>query len=122
MMISHKGDITSQIRGVLVSPDCESTLMSATKFQADSYGIWLPPHTSTFKGGIIYRPYGPVEASVVAVTDINMQYNILDSHNTIISIPSFHPFAAASRAETLRVKSNILSGISKTSMTVSERV
>jgi hypothetical protein len=122
MTISHKGDITPEIRGVLVSPDCDSTLMSATKFQADGFGIWLPPHTATFKGGIIYRPYGPDEATVVAVTDVNMQYNIFAHHESTISIPSFHNFAAASRADTLRVKSNILSGISRTSMTVSERV
>ena len=45
MSVSARGDIADDIRGVLVSPDCESTLISATKFQADGLGVWLPLHS-----------------------------------------------------------------------------
>ena len=122
MVISHKGLINEYTHHVLVSTDCQSTLISAPKFQEEGLGIWMPPHTDSFKGAIVYKPCGPNEADVIAITDKNMQYDIHATHKLKLRIPDFSALARVSRMDILRTKTNVITGIARMKMDVSSRV
>ena len=79
LSLEAKGDLNEVVTDVLVSPDLDTTLISAKRMREKGIGIWIPPYShSRHIGAVLIRDDG----SIMGVADKDMEIDVRSIHDS----------------------------------------